>query len=169
MCGSICLWTELNAETIGTVEHFIIQAITVNMWWSHSYFFSVWMRMPVNTFKSRNNWNCWVIETSIDSIQYVVVLSFLFQCVGESANKQILIKKHLEFMSTWSSSYSCQYVVVWFFLYQCVDNNSCHQISKKKQLQLLKIWSLNRFLSICYGIIFSASACVLVWLWTIFN
>ena len=35
------------------------QAIPVNMWWSISFSFSVWILPPVETIQSRNNENCW--------------------------------------------------------------------------------------------------------------
>ena len=52
-------------------------------------------------------------------------------------NEYILIKKQLELMSTWLSSYSCQYAVVnmWFLLYLCMDTDS------KKSLLLYPLTS----------------------------
>ena len=51
----ICMWTELNQGTIITVEYQFLQAKSVNMCWSDSFSFSMWMLSPVNRFKSRKN------------------------------------------------------------------------------------------------------------------
>ena len=142
VCGSIRLWIEFNAETIGTVKHQILQAISVSMWWSVSFSFSVWIHCV---------WTELNQETFGTNPFYVCGLIW---------NDYILIKKQLEFMSTWSSSNSCQYVVVCFFIFKCVDALACEQNSINKQLEVFSIKPSKHCLSICNGLILSLSVCV---------
>ena len=105
MCRSTSVWmlppvNIIQSRTIGTVEHQILQAIPVSMWWSHSFHFSVWTRLPVNRIQSRNNLNHWAFNSSTDSSQYVVVFFFLFQCVDSSVCEHNSIKKQFELLST---------------------------------------------------------------------
>ena len=62
-----------NKETTESNEHHILQMSTVNMWWSNSVSFSMWKRLPVNRFKSRNNGISSASHLSSEVCQYVVV------------------------------------------------------------------------------------------------
>ena len=112
----ICVWTEFNQETNGSVEHLIHQPIAVSMWWSDSFYFSVWTRLPVNRIQSRNNWNSWASNPSSDSCQYVVVSFLLLQCVdtlrvnriksGSKCNCWALNHQAIPVNMLWSVSFS---------------------------------------------------------------
>ena len=106
VCRHVCLWTELNQETIRNVEYFILQVKSVNMWWSNYFSFSVWMLSPENRFKSRNNWKYWVKIPSSKVCQYVVVRFFLFPYADRLACEQNLMKKQLKLLSIISSNQS---------------------------------------------------------------
>ena len=71
MCGYICLLTEFNQETNGTVEHLIHQSICLYMWGSDSFYFSMRMSLPVLIYlpvkriKSRSNYNYLVFHHQV--------------------------------------------------------------------------------------------------------
>ena len=99
------LWTELNQETNVNLKYFILEAFSVNMWWSYYLCFSVWIHPLVNRFQSRNTWNSWTLNSLNDICQYVVVLISAYQCVGLYACEQNSIKKQLELLRIKSSKW----------------------------------------------------------------
>ena len=64
VCGCCCLSTEFNIETFWTVEHQILQATCLSMWWSNYFCFSVLNHPPVNRIKKGSDWNSWPLNHS---------------------------------------------------------------------------------------------------------
>ena len=87
---AICLWTEFNQETNGTVEHFNHQAISCQ-------YVAVWFLLcsvcwSIHLWTEFNQETNGTVKHSIlssDSCQYVVVCFFVFQCVDPCRCKYI--------------------------------------------------------------------------------
>ena len=57
VCGCGYLSTDHNEETMGTVAHLSHQVMSVNMWYSDYFSFSVWIQIPVDSMQRRKNLN----------------------------------------------------------------------------------------------------------------
>ena len=123
------------------------------MWWSASFPFSVWTRLPVNTIQSRNNWNCSASNHPSILCQYVVVSFFLSQCVDAFVCERISSRKNWNASPPNPSCDSCQYVVVsfssivsiWLFQFFLVSLRGRFDVINERTLTISSSMGTNHF------------------------
>ena len=130
----------------------IFQVIIISMWWwglcvsmcvwlSVSFSFSVWMYTFVKEVKWRKNGRSSVLDPSGYGYQYVMVCLWLCGRRYLSMKLNPETSGNVDKLAPWSDLW--QYVEVLFFLLQCVDVDTCRnscEVNPSSQYVVLKFF-----------------------------